>query len=90
MFPIDRCMQTLRILIAEGDLNGIVLAEKAVNDFIASHDNADRQSGALRVLEKELTAVWQFASGAQLVFANVVIDYIDSRVRALPPPEALG
>lgn len=83
MFPIDKCMQTLRILIAEHAPNGIVLAERAVNEFITAHEGPNRQTGALHVLEQELNPIWLSAKGEQLSFVNVVIDYVGARVRAL-------
>jgi hypothetical protein len=88
MFPLEKCMQTLNVLIAQGDSNGIPLAEKAINEFIAAHDGPHRQTGGLHVLEQELTPVWRKAEGAQLDFANVVIEYVDNRMRGLSKPSS--
>jgi hypothetical protein len=83
MEPKEKCLQPLRVLIANGDVKGIELAERAVDDYLAGFPNLDLKAGALHVLQQEVTALWQKSSGAQVDFANLVFDCIDNRMRAL-------
>jgi len=36
MDQLEKCMQSLRVLIASADDGGIILAEKAVNEYLAA------------------------------------------------------
>ena len=75
-------MQRLRALIASGDDGGIALAEKAVNEYLASFPIAQR-AGALHLLQDAIAPLWQASSGGQTEFINMVLEYTDSRMRAL-------
>lgn len=86
MFPIEKCMQAMRALVADASPNAIVLAERAIDEFIAAHEGPDRQTGALHVLEQELTPIWRASTGPQLNFCNVVMEYAEARMRSLQVP----
>jgi hypothetical protein len=83
--PIEKCLQTLRVLAAEGGINCISLAERAIDDFLASPSNEgqNRQTGAIHVLQESLTPIWREASGSRLEFINAIYAYIDRRFSAL-------
>jgi len=78
MEPIQKCLRPLQVLIAKADANGIGLAERAVDDYLASFPPGPVQAGAF-FLQQEVTALWQKSNGAQVEFANLVFDYIDNR-----------
>ena len=75
-------MQPLRVLIAADDGGGIVLAERAVNEYLASFPAA-KQPGALHVRQDAIAPLWQASLGGQTEFINMVLEYTDSRMRAL-------
>ena len=72
----------LRVLIATGDDGGIVLAEKAVNEYLATFPIA-QQAGALHILQDAIAPLWQASSGGQTEFINMVLEYTDSRMREM-------
>jgi hypothetical protein len=78
---IDKCLAVLRTLISQGQTNGIVIAEKAINDYEASQPVAARKRG-LQVIQ---TVVRSHRSSANTVpqraFADTVIAYIEKRLR---------
>ena len=82
MDPLEKCMQPLRVLIATGDDGEIVLAEKAVNEYLATFPIA-QQAGALHILQDAIAPLWQASSGGQTEFINMVLEYTDSRMREL-------
>lgn len=82
MDPLEKCMQSLRVLIGAGDDAGIALAEKAVNDYLASFPVA-QQADALSLLQDAIAPLWQASSGGQTEFINVVLEYTDSQMRGL-------
>jgi hypothetical protein len=86
MDPLGKCLQSLRVLIATGDDNGIALAEMAVNDYLATFPKA-QHAGALHVLQGAITPLWQASSGAQTEFINMVLEYTDNRMSALQEPQ---
>jgi hypothetical protein len=85
MDPLEKCIQPLRVLIDAGDDGGIVLAQKAVNEYLASFPIAQRaqRAGALHLLQDAIAPLWQASSGGQTEFINMVLEYTDSRMRAL-------
>jgi hypothetical protein len=89
MYPINKCMTTLRLLIADGNPRCIPGAESAIDELIAAHDAPQRGVGALRALEEELTPIWNFATGKQLYFANVLFDYIAARISTLASSDTI-
>jgi hypothetical protein len=61
----------------------VVVAEKAIADLLAVHEDADQQIKALRALEEELILVLRSTSGERFDRANKLIDLIDPRVRTI-------
>ena len=55
--PLETCMQTLLILIGEGNINAIGLAERAIDEFLNSENGPDTQTGALHVLDRRLITI---------------------------------
>jgi hypothetical protein len=55
MDPIEKCMQPLRVIIASGDDDEIVLAENAVNAYLQSFPTPQLRAGALHLLQDALT-----------------------------------
>jgi hypothetical protein len=82
MRPVDKCLQTLRVLIAHGDINAFGLAEKAVNEFLSAFTTPGSKIDALRHLEHELGSIDQ-APGPQLDYIDLIFDYILNRRRVL-------
>jgi hypothetical protein len=86
MDQLEKCMQSLRVLIASGDDGGIIPAEKVVNEYLAAFP-VKQHAGALHLLQDALTPLWRGSSGAQTEFINMVLDYIDNRILALQEPQ---
>lgn len=61
----------------------LVIAQKAIDDLLAVHKDADQQIKALRTLEEELISVLRSTSGERFDRANKLIDLIDARVRTI-------
>ena len=61
----------------------LVIAQKAIDDLLAVHEDADQQIKALRTLEEELIFVLRSTSGERFDRANKLIDLIDVRVRTI-------
>jgi hypothetical protein len=53
MGHVDTCLGILRRLIAKGDINGIPLAERAINEYWDADPARARVSG-LRFLQQEV------------------------------------
>jgi hypothetical protein len=85
--PLNRCMQTLGVLIKEGDVNGIALAERAINEFLQRQPNLDQRTGHLHILEQEIDRVWKVSRGASLDFVNLIGDYLRAKHRELQPDQ---
>lgn len=83
MLPIEKCMQTLRVLISSGDIHAISLAKTAVDDFLAAHEDPNRQIGALNVLDAELVALRQKADGSSAAFVDTLLEYLDKKMATL-------
>jgi hypothetical protein len=58
MDQLEKCMQSLRVLIASGDDDGIILAEEAVNEYLAAFP-VKQHAGALHLLQDALTPLWR-------------------------------
>jgi hypothetical protein len=86
MDQLEKCMQSLRVLIASGDDGAIILAEKAVNDYLAAFP-VKQHAGALHLLQDTITPLWRGSSGIQTEFINMVLDYTDNRILALQEPQ---
>jgi hypothetical protein len=90
MDPLEKCLQTLRPLIQAGDINGIVLAERAIDEYAAAQKGyphateGQRQTGALNVLDQQLTGIWKtLPQGRSLDFVNTVSYYVERELRDL-------
>ena len=82
MAPLDKCMGDLRRLIAIADTNGIGMAERAVDEFLAVTPVVARQAG-LNSVQQVVTTHRDAASGIQRNFADTVNDYIEKQMRRL-------
>ena len=61
----------------------LVIAQKAIDDLLAIHEDANQQLNALRTLEEELIFVLRSTSGERFDLANKLIDLIDMRSRTI-------
>jgi hypothetical protein len=87
MDQLEKCMESLRILIAIGDDDGgIIPAEEAVNEYLAAFQ-VKQHAGALHLLQDALTPLWRGSSGTQTKFIDMVLDYTDDRILALQDPQ---
>jgi hypothetical protein len=93
MDQLEKCMQSLRVLIASGDDDdddddddGIILAEEAVNEYLTAFP-VKQHAGALHLLQDAITPIWRGSSGTQTEFINMVLDYTDNRILALQEPQ---
>ena len=77
---LDSCIGTLRRLIAKGDMNGLPLAEWAINEYWDATPEKARKSG-LRVLQLDVLDLRNAVLGAQRNFAEAVNDYIERKRR---------
>ena len=77
---LDSCIGTLRRLIAKGDMNGLPLAEWAINEYWDATLEKARRSG-LRVLQLDVLDLRNAVIGAQRNFAEAVNDYIEKKLR---------
>jgi hypothetical protein len=71
----------LRPLIAEGEPNGIPLAEKAINDLMDATPAA-RQKASLESVQALVQAHRDAAEGSQLGFVDAINDYIEKLMRS--------
>lgn len=79
MGHIDTCLGTLRRLIADGDMNGIPLAEAAIKEYWAATPTKARKSGSLymqQILHDRRDAL----SPQSKDFAVIVDDYIEKKL----------
>jgi hypothetical protein len=82
MDPLEKCLQPLRVLVASGDDGSIVLAEKAVDEYLAAFP-VNQQASALHALQDAIVPLWQASTGGQTELINMVLEYTDNRMRAL-------
>jgi hypothetical protein len=76
---LEDCKGILRRLIAKGDVNGIPLAERAINEYLAATPVAAQKSG-LRVLQQDVLDQRNAVLGAQRNFADTVNAYIERKL----------
>jgi hypothetical protein len=76
---LDTCSGFLRRLIAEGDVNGIALAEMAINDYCDATPDKARKSG-LRLLQQDVLDQRDAVSGNQRSLADTVNAYIEKKL----------
>ncbi len=77
---LENCVGILRRLIAKGDLNGLPLAERAINEYWDVTLEKARKSG-LRLIQQDVLDQRNAVLGAQRDFAQAVSDYIEKRLR---------
>jgi len=78
---LDTCLGTLRRLIARGDLNGIPLAERAINEYWDATPKKARKSG-LRLIQQDVLDQWNAVFGDQRNFAETVNADIEKKLEA--------
>lgn len=76
---LKHCLEVLRHLIAEGDENGIPLAEQAINEYWEVTLPGARKSG-LRLLQQEVMVQANAVTGPQRSFAETVNAYIEKKL----------
>jgi hypothetical protein len=81
MPKLNDCQEILRRLIAEGDVNGIPLAERAINEYLDATPANARKSG-LRLLQEDVLIQRDAVLGDQRSFADTVNDYIEKKLVA--------
>ena len=81
MEHVHRCTSVLRPLIAEGEPEGLPLAEKAINAFMDATP-APRQKASLESVQAIVQAQRDAAEGSQLCFADTINDYIEKLMRS--------
>jgi hypothetical protein len=77
---LETCKGILRRLIAKGDMNGIPLAERAINEYWNATPEKARKSG-LRLIQQDVLDQRNAVLGAQYNFAQTVNDYIEKKLR---------
>ena len=77
---LKNCLEILRRLIAKGDMNGIPLAERAINEYLDATVEKGRKSG-LRLIQLDVLEQRNAVLGAQHDFAQAVNDYIEKKLR---------
>ena len=78
---LDTCRGILRRLIAKGDINGIPLAERAINEYWDATPPHARKSG-LRYLQQDVLDQRNAVLGNQRNFAETVNAYIEKKLEA--------
>ena len=81
MEHVHKCTAVLRPLIAEGEPNGIPLAEKAINDLMDATPGP-RQKASLESVQAIVQAHRDAAEGSQLRVADTINDYIEKLMRS--------
>lgn len=76
---MNDCQEILRRLIAKGDINGIPLAERAINEYLAVTPANARKSG-LRLLQEDVLIQRIVVVGNQHSFADTVNAYIETKL----------
>jgi hypothetical protein len=79
MGHIDTCLGILRRLIAKGDINGVPLAERAINEYWDATPFQARESG-LRFLQQDVLDQRNAVLGDQRNFADVVNACIEKKL----------
>jgi hypothetical protein len=76
MEHVNKCTATLRPLIAAGETDSIPLAEKAIDEMLATAPTVQHKV-SLDSVRSVVQAHRAVASGPQLGFADAVNDYIE-------------
>jgi hypothetical protein len=81
MTDFDKCSGDLRRLIGVADTDGVPMAEKSIDEYVAAIAPPAR-TGALREVQQVVqTHRDAAASGEQRDFAEIVNDYIEKLMR---------
>jgi hypothetical protein len=76
---LENCLGILRRLIAKGDRNSILFAERAINEYCNATPHSARKSG-LRFLQKDVFVQQAAVLGRQRDFADAVNNYIEKKL----------
>ncbi|MCA1458422.1 hypothetical protein I6F35_35515 [Bradyrhizobium sp. BRP22] len=76
---LETCLGILRRLIAKGNLNGVPLAERAINEYWDATLPRARKSG-LRLLRQDILAQANAVVGDRRSFAEIVNAYIETKL----------
>jgi hypothetical protein len=77
----DKCLDILRRLIIEGHTNGLPMAERAIDEYLAIIEPPTRKDG-LRSVQEAVQAHRDAATGIHRGFADTVNDYIEKKMQA--------
>ena len=80
---VEKCLETLRVLVTEGNAEFVGLAEQAIEEFLVTERDTDGRLDALNVLEGELSSISQNIYGPSLAFASILFESIEAHRRAL-------
>jgi hypothetical protein len=82
MADFEKCSGDLRRLIGIADANGVPMAERSIDEYMAATEPSDR-TGALQEVQLMVQTHRDAAtSGDQRDFAEVVNDYIEKLMRS--------
>jgi hypothetical protein len=81
MGHVDTCLGILRRLIAKGDVKGIPLAERAIDEYCDATPAPARRSG-LRFLQQDVLDQRKAVLGDHRIFADAVNAYIEKKLAA--------
>jgi hypothetical protein len=81
MVHLDRCLDSLRRLMAEGHTNSLLTAERAIDEYLAATSPPARREG-LRSVQQVVQTHRDAATGVHRSFADTVNDYIEKKMQA--------
>ncbi|MBR0693405.1 hypothetical protein [Bradyrhizobium lablabi] len=81
MPQLNACLQVLHRLIAEGDVKGVPIAERAINEYLDATPDPARRSG-LRLIQQFVLVQRDAVAEHQQGFADAIIAYIEGRPAA--------
>jgi hypothetical protein len=73
------CLEILRRLIAKGDLNGVPLAERAIDEYLKATPVPAHKSG-LRLLQQDVLILRDAVVGDPRSFADTVNAFIEKKL----------
>lgn len=76
---LETCLDILRRLIAKGEVNGIPLAERAIDEYLAATPSGARKSG-LRFLQEGVLTQRNAVTANRRDFAETVNAYIEKKL----------
>jgi hypothetical protein len=81
MGHLDDCLGILRRLIAKGDMDGMPLAERAIDEYWNAAPSLAKKSG-LRFIQQDVLDQRNAVLGAHRSFADTVSAYIEKKLAA--------